>query len=448
MMLDPFSNDEVVPEDTTQSLHKVDDNSMFNHSQYQQQHHHGPAVGWQQPQPTLHQISMQPIPSNACLQPVLIHRINQHPIFLQQHHQQQLQQQIILNAHSNPGTHNLIPFNFQLSHNMAIPSLNGTPGYPPAIIPQTRQLQMHQQLPNAFTHTPNINAAPPQQNTTHVFTVQDRPTQQPIYNGINPSYPGLRMVNTQPPILCVDNFLTEYECNFLIEHANDSFGPAPVVGKGAGEVSPSRTSSACYLAREDVPDMLRKISFLTGKPYDHCELPQVGRYFPTQQYLQHYDAFDLSTEDGRRFAMNGGQRTITVLIYLNTVQRGGATRFPALDLEVQPVRGMALVFFPATVDGLLDKMALHAALPAIDTKYVSQVWIRQTTYAGQPSKRLPQPLGVPFGFENVRVNQPPQLSNVSPFLQQPPGQSLVTSLGTPALDPQQEPPDLLSEMQF
>jgi prolyl 4-hydroxylase len=135
---------------------------------------------------------------------------------------------------------------------------------------------------------------------------------------------------------------------------------------------------------------------LTGKPIEHCELPQVGRYFPAQQYLQHYDAFDLTNEDGRRFASNGGQRTITVLLYLNDVPRGGATRFPALNLQVQPQRGRALVFFPATIHGVLCPATLHAALPAIDTKYVSQIWIRQAAYHGQPSKRLTQILGPPL----------------------------------------------------
>lgn len=157
---------------------------------------------------------------------------------------------------------------------------------------------------------------------------------------------------------------------------------------------------------------MRKISLLTGKPVDHCELPQVGRYFPSQQYLQHFDAFDLSTEDGRRFAQNGGQRTITVLIYLNDVHHGGATRFPSLNLDVQPVRGMALVFFPATIDGMLDRMALHAALPAIDVKYVSQVWIRQGSYNGQPSKRLPATMGTPFGQEHVVQARPPAPGHV------------------------------------
>lgn len=123
--------------------------------------------------------------------------------------------------------------------------------------------------------------------------------------------------------------------------------------------------------------------------------------------MKHFDAFDLSNEDGRRFAANGGQRVATVLVYLNDVPYGGATSFPALNLQVQPRRGMALVFFPATVDGLLDRNALHAALPAMEpyTKYVSQVWIRQGNYTGQPSKRLSQTLGIPFN-QNVIPPQP------------------------------------------
>lgn len=257
-------------------------------------------------------------------------------------------------------------------------------------------------LPSNWNHTPIIHVPAP-------LTVQDRPLVPPVYNGVNPHYPGLRLMNMNPPVFAVENFLTPFECSFLAEAAKDAFGPAPVVGKGVGEVSPSRTSSTCYLAREDLPDYMRKVTLLTGKPVEHCELPQVGRYFPSQQYLQHFDAFDLSNEDGRRFASNGGQRTVTVLVYLNDVYQGGATSFPALGLQVQPRQGTAVVFFPATVDGLLDKMVLHAALPAIETKYVSQVWIRQSEYVGHPSKRLAQTMGVPFGQES---NFMPDLMNV------------------------------------
>jgi len=97
----------------------------------------------------------------------------------------------------------------------------------------------------------------------------------------------------------------------------------------------------------------------------------------------------------------------TVLIYLNSVARGGATAFPELGLSIAPEEGLAVVFFPCTAggvlgggrcprrawlsnlypsspspspDGLLDRKALHAATEALDEKWVSQVWLREAGY--------------------------------------------------------------------
>ena len=64
---------------------------------------------------------------------------------------------------------------------------------------------------------------------------QQQPTA--MFNGVNLQYPGLQQIYYDPPLYSVDNFLTPEECQFLIDAANDSFTPAPVVGKGAGEVS-------------------------------------------------------------------------------------------------------------------------------------------------------------------------------------------------------------------
>ena len=105
-----------------------------------------------------------------------------------------------------------------------------------------------------------------------------------------------------------------------------------------------------------------------------------------------------------------------MLIYLNDVQAGGHTTFAKLGLSVQPVKGDAIVFFPARLDGALDASAahsappsrmrlrsplspspsgtldeqyLHAAEPAVDPKWVSQIWIRQRAYNGLASVRIP-----------------------------------------------------------
>lgn len=210
----------------------------------------------------------------------------------------------------------------------------------------------------------------------------------PRYLLLNPYYPGLRTISERPPVYTVENFLTSQECDALIRAAHEHMTPAPVVGPGNGEVSVSRTSSTCYLAREDLPSVCTKVCALTGKPVDHLELPQVGRYRSGEFYKPHYDAFDTASPDGRRFAANGGQRVATVLVYLNDVPNGGATFFSKLGIRLLPRKGVALVFFPATLDGRLDDLYLHSAETAIDEKWVSQIWIRQAPYNGLASVRI------------------------------------------------------------
>ena len=40
----------------------------------------------------------------------------------------------------------------------------------------------------------------------------------------------------------------------------------------------------------------------------------------------------------------GGQRTWTVLGYLNNVEKGGGTKFTKLDIEISSVKGKLLIF--------------------------------------------------------------------------------------------------------
>ena len=74
-------------------------------------------------------------------------------------------------------------------------------------------------------------------------------------------------------------------------------------------------------------------------------------------------------------------------MYLNEPESGGATSFQRLSVEILPKKGRAVIFFPGFLNGELDEDALHAGLPPVGTKWVSQVWIRQTFREdGQPSK--------------------------------------------------------------
>ncbi|CAM9529241.1 unnamed protein product [Chrysoparadoxa australica] len=216
---------------------------------------------------------------------------------------------------------------------------------------------------------------------------QERPEER-VFLQINHAYPGLKMIHASPLFYSVENFLTPQDCEALAAAASQSMGPSPVVGAGAGEVSVSRTSSSCFFPREELPGLVAKVAALTNVPMNTLEFPQVGRYYTGEHYSFHFDAFDLGTEEGRRFAQNGGQRIATVLIYLNNVTSGGCTYFPHLGLRVTPRQGMAVVFFPASLDGQLDDRLLHAAEPAGESpKWVSQIWIRQGMHVGSVPRR-------------------------------------------------------------
>jgi len=212
------------------------------------------------------------------------------------------------------------------------------------------------------------------------------------YMPINMDYPGLKCIHQQPPIFVVDNFLTNDECDALVATAGPLLQRSKTHAAAGSEATKGRTSLTCHLAKKvfPCPLMLQKIQTLTNKPYGHMELPQVARYASSQRYVEHYDGVDPHTDAGRAFCASGGQRVATVLMYINDVAEGGATRFKRLDLEVKPKKGNALIFFPGFMNGELDTDALHAGMPAVDTKWVSQVWIRQSFREdGQPSAPVP-----------------------------------------------------------
>jgi len=212
------------------------------------------------------------------------------------------------------------------------------------------------------------------------------------YMPLNAKYPGLKRIHDNPPIFIVLDFLSADECEALIATAGPLLQRSKTHAAAGSEATKGRTSLTCHLAKHiyPCPILLKKIQQLTHKPYGHMELPQVARYASSQRYVEHYDGVDPHTEAGRSFCASGGQRVGTVLVYLNDVSDGGCTHFKRLDLSVRPDKGTALVFFPGFMNGELDTDALHSGMPAVDTKWVSQVWIRQAFREdGQPSSPVP-----------------------------------------------------------
>ena len=126
------------------------------------------------------------------------------------------------------------------------------------------------------------------------------------------THPAMVRVCADPPVFEVPGFLSPDECERVRAAGEPGLARSIVVDGAAGKApAPSRTSESCYLDAQaaGLTWLQARVSALcAGKPVATMEPVQVARYLPSQFYLAHYDAFDITTGPGRECVATGGQR--------------------------------------------------------------------------------------------------------------------------------------------
>ena len=146
-----------------------------------------------------------------------------------------------------------------------------------------------------------------------------------------------------------------------------------------------RTSETCDLdsADPDVAAVEARIAVFTGLDARHGEPIQGQRYAVGQEFKAHTDYFEPTGVDYARYCSESGQRTWTVMIYLNEPQAGGATRFKAIDKTVQPETGKLLAWNNLLPDGRVNGDSLHHGMKVrAGTKYIITKWFREKPWPG------------------------------------------------------------------
>lgn len=174
-------------------------------------------------------------------------------------------------------------------------------------------------------------------------------------------------------------FLTPEECEELRNAIDLKLVPSTVT---RGDKN-YRTSRTCHLRGADAElasRLDRRLVELFDVAPEYSEPLQGQRYDPGQYFKEHTDWFAPNTEEYARHTSPGGQRTWTVMIYLNTVSRGGQTFFRRLDRFFSPVEGMALAWNNLMADGSPNPFTLHEAMPVLEgSKWVITKWFRAQT---------------------------------------------------------------------
>lgn len=183
----------------------------------------------------------------------------------------------------------------------------------------------------------------------------------------------------------LDNFLKPGECKMLIKMAKSRLTPSTSwnVKKGMSEVSDYRISDQMFfmIGENDLIRCIEKrIADITGFPIENGEGLQVVHYVQGGYYKLHSDSFDLEWPGNQSILNRGGQRIITVLIYLNGLpySSGGETYFPSLDLKVEPNEGRAIIWHNVHENRSRDRSTVHEARPVLKgEKWVATKWLRE-----------------------------------------------------------------------
>ena len=195
--------------------------------------------------------------------------------------------------------------------------------------------------------------------------------------------PAMRMIRAAPRVQVFENFMPAAACNWLIAQAETRLSPATIYDQVTGGTAEDerRSNSQCDLDVETsgvLTFILRaRIGAITGRPELAMEIPKVLHYQAGETFEEHCDYLDPSIPAYRQELAQRGQRSHTLLVYLNDDFVGGETFFTKLDLAHKGARGDALLFANVNDAGEPDGDTVHVGMPPTSgEKWLFSQWIR------------------------------------------------------------------------
>ena len=240
------------------------------------------------------------------------------------------------------------------------------------------------------------------------FSEQQRPNHDKLL------VPNVQRISSDKiEMFTVSDFLDDQECNDLISAIRQRQEPSKTaMEERTHEV---RTSRSCFFQKNDeqcplANEITLRIAKLLGINPSYAEALQGHIYTPNQDYKHHTDFFPPGTETYDKYANDevGGQRTWTVLVYLNDVEEGGITEFGEAGISVKPRKGKIVFWNNLLPSGTPNQFTVHQGKPPRSgDKIVLTQWFRSLG-VGEMHQRDPQeyiPAYTPQGFKKTTIPQ-------------------------------------------
>ena len=198
------------------------------------------------------------------------------------------------------------------------------------------------------------------------------------------SQPGIqRLPRRDLELFIKRDFLSAQECAELIARIDADRRPSTIADDLGYEAF--RTSETCDLDGNNsfIASIAAKLSAYCGIDRQYGEPLQGQRYAVGQEFKAHTDYFEPGGMDFERYCGRSGNRSWTLMVYLNEPQAGGATRFTKIDKIIKPEVGKLIAWNNRLPDGGMNPATIHHGMKVrAGTKYVITQWYRERIWAG------------------------------------------------------------------
>uniref|UniRef100_F7BV01 Prolyl 4-hydroxylase subunit alpha-3 n=1 Tax=Equus caballus TaxID=9796 RepID=F7BV01_HORSE len=189
------------------------------------------------------------------------------------------------------------------------------------------------------------------------------------------------VIHLEPYVVLYHDFVSDSEAQ-KIRGLAEPWLQRSVVASGEKQLPVEYRISKSAWLKDTVDPMLvtldHRIAALTGldvqPPY--AEYLQVVNYGIGGHYEPHFDHATSPTSP--LYRMKSGNRVATFMIYLSSVEAGGATAFIYANFSVPVVKNAALFWWNLHRSGEGDSDTLHAGCPVlVGDKWVANKWIHE-----------------------------------------------------------------------
>ena len=176
------------------------------------------------------------------------------------------------------------------------------------------------------------------------------------------------------------NFLTNLECDNILNKIKD-YNKVKSTVTNSNESSGFRTSKTIYIPNNDFfKELDNKLDTFMNIPNEYSEPLQIQYYEKGDEFKLHTDYFG-NEEYNIQHLKKGGNRTFTIIIYLNDVAKGGETLFKNINTTILPDKGTLIFWNNLDENNNGNYNSLHSGCPVLEgTKYIITKWYRIGKY--------------------------------------------------------------------